>query len=63
MFQQHREGHSPLTSGQEEQIDIPLPATPGLRTIKEVVITRGQEKDGRPIDLSITGLRFTPFRE
>jgi hypothetical protein len=51
------------TSGREEEIDIPLPATPGLRSIKEVVITCGQEKNGRPIDLSITGLRFTPFRE
>jgi hypothetical protein len=50
------------TNGREEEIHIPLPATPGLTQIKEVVITYGQEKE-RPIDLSITQLRFTPLNE
>jgi hypothetical protein len=48
------------TGGGETEIQIPLPATPGLRQIKEVVITYRPEKQQRPIDLVITGFKFTP---
>jgi hypothetical protein len=49
------------TAGRDGEIEIPLPATPGLARIKEVVITFGPESKGRPIDLSITRLRATPI--
>ena len=44
-----------------EEIQIPLPATPGLSRIKEVVITFGPETKGKPIDLTITGLKVFPI--
>ena len=49
------------TEGQDREIAIPLPATPGLAQIKEVVITFGPESQGRPIDLSISGLKASPI--
>jgi hypothetical protein len=49
------------TGGREEEIQIPLPATPGLSQIKEVVITFGAASQGQPIDLAITRLRITPI--
>jgi hypothetical protein len=48
------------TSGEEAEIQVPLPATPGLQGIKEVVITH-QSPRPQPVDLSITGFTFTPF--
>ncbi len=48
------------TGGKEEEMHIPLPATPGLRAIKEVVLTCGQAKNSPPLDLHITHLSFTP---
>ena len=53
--------HFADTGGREEEIQVPLPATPGLAQIKEVVITFGPEAKGRPIDLSITRLRVAPI--
>ena len=49
------------TAGQEQEISIPLPATPGLRQVKEVVITFGPECQGRPIDLTISQLAISPI--
>ncbi len=49
------------TRGREEELQLLLPATPGLAQIKEVVITFGPDMKGRPIDLSITGLRVAPI--
>ena len=49
------------TGGQDHELPIPLPATPGLTRIKEVVITFGPGSQGRPIDLSITHLRVVPM--
>ena len=46
------------TGGREAEIEFPLPATPGLSQIKEVVITHEPAADGRPIDLSVTRLEF-----
>jgi hypothetical protein len=48
------------TGGREEEIQVPLPATPGLTQTKEVVITYGPGTEGRPIDLAITHLGVTP---
>jgi hypothetical protein len=49
------------TRGQEDELQLPLPATPGLARTKEVVITFGPEMKGRPIDLSITRLHVAPI--
>lgn len=51
------------TGGREEEIQVPLPTIPGLAQIKEVVITSQPEKNGRPIDLTNTGLECKPIRE
>ena len=51
----------PTPPGQDQEIAIPLPATPGLAQIKEVVITFGPESQGRPIDLSISRLHASPI--
>ena len=48
------------TKGRDGEIQVPLPATPGLAQIKEVVISFGNESTGRPIDLTITRLVSTP---
>jgi hypothetical protein len=48
------------TESREAEIQIPLPATPGLRQINEVVITYRPEKQQQPIDLVITGFEFRP---
>ncbi len=53
--------HFADTRGDEQEIQVPLPATPGLARTKEVVITFGPGSKGRPIDLAITGLRITPI--
>jgi len=42
------------------EVQIVLPATPGLSQIKEVVVTFGPESKGKPLDLTITGLKITP---
>ena len=51
------------TRGQEQEIQVPLPATPGLMRIKEVVFTsKSTAAVGQSLDLSITRLAFTPYR-
>jgi hypothetical protein len=48
------------TRGREEEIRIPLPATPGLRNIKEVVLACGLANQELPVDLRITHASVTP---
>jgi len=48
------------TAGKEAEIRVPLPATPGLSRIGEVVVTRGPDPKKPPVELSITRLRFDP---
>jgi hypothetical protein len=48
------------TGDQEAEIRIPLPATAGLRAIKEVVLTCGQAKKELPVDLRITHFSVAP---
>jgi hypothetical protein len=50
--------HFAATGQREEQIQVPLPATPGLARTKEVVITFGPDSRGHPIDLEITRLKI-----
>lgn len=52
--------HFVATNGREAEIQIPLPATPGLTRIKEIVITHEDPLRKHPVDLSITRLGFTP---
>ena len=54
--------HFTHTGAREEQIEVPLPATPGLARTKEVVITFGPDSKGGPIDLSVTSLKIVPIR-
>ena len=54
--------HFTHTGAREEQIEVPLPATPGLARTKEVVITLGPDSKGGPIDLSVTSLKIAPIR-
>jgi hypothetical protein len=53
--------HFADTGGQDQDVQIPLPATPGLAQIKELVITFGPASQGRPLDLSLTRLKITPI--
>lgn len=48
------------TGGQDATVRVPLPATPGLQAIREVVLTHGPDDAGRPVALTVTGLRFDP---
>jgi hypothetical protein len=52
--------HVADTGGREEEIRVPLPATPGLRAIKEVVLTWGEAKKALPVDLRITRCSVAP---
>ena len=51
------------TGDREEEIQVLLPATPGLADIREVVITYRHGQKKRPLDLSITRLTFAPYEE
>jgi hypothetical protein len=53
--------HFDGTGERENEIQVVLPATPGLTRTKELVITFGPDSKGRPIDLSITRLKITPI--
>ena len=48
------------TGGREAEVRIPLPPTPGLTEVKEVVLTVGRGAGERAIDLTLTGAGFTP---
>ena len=47
------------TGGREAEIAVPLPATPGLANVREVVLTH--EQKAGPVDLSLTHCGFTPI--
>lgn len=51
-----------VATGRREQVlEIPLPATPGLMDIKEVVLTTGRRKEGGRMDFHINRFGFMPF--
>ena len=49
------------TGDRQEELRFPLPTTPGLARIQEVVLTLDPELSGRPIDLTITRLDSAPI--
>lgn len=49
------------TGGRDEEIRIPLPATPGLAAVKEVVVTVGRGAGDRAVDLTVTQFGVTPL--
>jgi hypothetical protein len=53
--------HLQATCGRDEVIEVPLPATPGLTRVKEVVLTHEPRGNGRPIDLSLTQVDVQPI--
>ncbi len=44
--------------GHEETIEIPMPGTPGLENIKELILVYGDDNIVAPVDLTITGFEF-----
>jgi hypothetical protein len=50
------------TGEREAEIAVPLPATPGLTRIKEVVISFGPDSNGGPIDLTVSSLNAVSVR-
>jgi hypothetical protein len=46
----------------EKKIRIPMPGTPGLENVKELVIRFGDGREPAPIDLTISGFEFIPAR-
>jgi hypothetical protein len=49
------------TGDRQNELRFPLPATPGLVRIKEVVLSLFPEPPGRPIDLTVTRLDSNPI--
>ena len=49
------------TGGREEEVRVPLPATPGLWQVKEAVITYDPGAEARPIDLSVVRFGAAPI--
>lgn len=47
-------------TGTEKEIRIPLPGTPGLEQVKELVIRFGDESAPQPVDLTLSGFDFVP---
>ena len=45
----------------EREIQVPLPATPGLAGTKELVMTFEKDNEALPIDLTIAALKFVPW--
>ena len=46
----------------EKEIRIPMPATPGLEGVSELVMRFGDDHTPLPVDLTITGFEFVPAR-
>ncbi len=48
-----------LEPGDARELQIPLPATPGLSAIKEIVLTH-ETRDPGPVEVTITGVELLP---
>ncbi|MEI8205878.1 MAG: hypothetical protein WCG03_03280 [Kiritimatiellales bacterium] len=44
----------------EKTIRIPMPGTPGLESVTELVIRFGDQRAPRPVDLTLSGFEFVP---
>ncbi len=49
-----------VTGKTAREIRVPLPATPGLADVREVVLRFGQQSAPQALDLSLTGFEFIP---
>ncbi len=52
--------HFDVALGHENIIEIPMPGTPGLENVKELILAYGDLKVAAPVDLTITGFEFIP---
>jgi len=48
------------TAEAEKEIRIPMPATPGLESVTELVIRFGDQRAPVPVDLTLSGFEFVP---
>ncbi len=48
--------------GQAKSIEIPMPGTPGLHNIKELVLLFGDNHTPASVDLLIEEIEFSPVR-
>ena len=48
------------TKSGEGEIHVPLPATPGLARVKELVLALGNDNEAVVADLTVTALKFVP---
>ncbi|MEI6788803.1 MAG: hypothetical protein WCL49_10030 [bacterium] len=48
--------------GAEKTIEIPMPGTPGLANVKELVLVYGDPQSVAPVDLTITALEYIPAK-
>lgn len=46
----------------EKEIRIPMPATPGLESVSELVIRFGDPRAPLPVDLTLSGFEFSPAK-
>lgn len=46
----------------EKEIRVPMPGTPGLESVSELVIRFGNEQQPLPVDLTISAVEFVPAR-
>ena len=49
-----------VAMGHENTIEIPMPGTPGLENIKELILVYGDDNVVASVDLTITGFEFIP---
>jgi hypothetical protein len=49
-----------IAVGHENTIEIPMPGTPGLHNIKELILVYGDDNVVAPVDFTITGFEFIP---
>jgi hypothetical protein len=47
-------------TGAEKEIRVPMPGTPGLESVSELVIRFGDERNPVPVDLTFSGFEFVP---
>jgi len=46
----------------EEEIRVPMPGTPGLESVRELVIRFGDERKPVPVDLTLSAVEFVPAK-
>ena len=61
----HRLFHPPYRERRDKEgvIEVPLPGTPSLEVVKELIILLGEGDSQKPLDLYIEELRYLPASE